>query len=213
MLFRRSSFQFYAYAIGLIAVPLRRFTIPMHCPAIQCRCHPMQFSSAAIPCFSLAIRRPTILCPCLSNQRFSAAFPIQSGPCYSDATLTGSPHFLCWPELFSSLLHHSSAQPFHTIPTLIISFQRSAFPAHRVSLHSFASANLLSAIPALIRATPSPFPALRSFSITVLLRSTPFLSVSIRYFSNAQLLSALPMPVVAIRFLCWTMLINASVMP
>ena len=48
MLFRHSSFQFYAYAIGLIAVPLRRFTIPMHCPAIQCRCHPMQFSSIAV---------------------------------------------------------------------------------------------------------------------------------------------------------------------
>lgn len=48
MLFRHISFQFYAYAIGLIAVPLRRFTIPMHCPAIQCRCHPMQFSSIAV---------------------------------------------------------------------------------------------------------------------------------------------------------------------
>lgn len=144
------------------------------CASIQCSAVPLQLLSPFNP--SLAIRRPTILCPCLSNQRFSAAFPIQSRLCYSDATLTGSPHFLCWPELFSSLLHHSSAQPFHTIPMLIKSFQRNTFPL--------------------------AFPALRIFSIAALLQSTPFLSVSIRYSSNAQLLSALPMLVIAIQFLC-----------
>lgn len=109
MLFRHSSFQFYAYAIGLIAVPLLRFTIPMHCPGDS-----MPLPSYAIQFHCVTVHRPAI------------PLPVHL--------------FLC----------HSPAQPYHAIPMLIKSFQRNSFPIHGVSLPSFATANLLSAIPALI---------------------------------------------------------------
>lgn len=74
-----------------VLVPsLPNSALPFHCYSSPCCSTARPFSAklfhySAKQRRSLAIRRITILCPCLSNQRFSAAFPIQSGLCYSHA--------------------------------------------------------------------------------------------------------------------------------
>lgn len=89
MPFHFSSEQRSSSAFLFNAVPLPISSRPCNSTAIHRRCSSLRFSVAHL-CHSH-------LCHCISMLRFSTAFPIQSGQCYSDATLTGSPHFLCWP--------------------------------------------------------------------------------------------------------------------
>ena len=126
MPFRRSLFQFYAYAIGLIAVPLHRFTIPLHCPAIQCRCHPMQFSSVAIPCLSMPMPRFAFLFNSIAFQisanppPFSAwHFPSCSSPFSAKLFLRihrYSSQFIATALLFIALLFRCPSIHFCAIP-------------------------------------------------------------------------------------------------
>ena len=139
-LFRRSSFQFYAYAIGLIAVPLQRFTIPLHCPAIQCRCHPMQFSS-------IAVRRPTILCPFLSQLRLSKqchcfaplfnsiAFQISANPPPLLSSPYLSPAVLVPSQLSSASAFHRYSSPLrnYSAPCCSPAYPFRAFPSHLIA--------------------------------------------------------------------------------
>lgn len=132
---------------------MQRFTIPMHCVAIQCRCHPMQFSSVAIPCASIPLL-------CSAWHLNSTAFQISANPWLFRSPRNFSPAVLVPSQLSSAFAFHrnssplrncsspcySPAQPYHAIPMLIKSFQRNSFPIHGVSLHSFAAANLVSSL-------------------------------------------------------------------
>lgn len=94
------SVQLFSAACLDHALPRLFCSMQFHCRSVQVHAVPLLFIASLNSTylrFSEAHLCHSHLCHCISMLRFSTAFPIQSGQCYSDATLTGSPHFLCWP--------------------------------------------------------------------------------------------------------------------
>lgn len=152
MLFRRSSFQFYAYAIGLIAVPLQRFTIPLHCPAFQCRCHPMQFSSVAIPCLSMPLPIVTLL----YNPRLF--------PNISPAVLVPSPLSSAHTVLFKAAPFPSNSYLLLALPLRFDALLFAAFACPGSAFPGHATAYLCSAFPMPFNSVLFPCPAIPRYS-------------------------------------------------
>ena len=187
---RLRAFPWHIFSVLFLSSSMLRFTIPLHCPAIQCRCHPMQFSSVATPCLSVPMPIVTLLYNSLAIPNISPAVLVPSQLSSSSAFIAIHRHCVTVHRRAIPLPSHTTLFPcssnrFNGIHFLYMAFLFIALPPPiysllfpRLSVHCSTIPMRIHAFHLhsrawLIRATPSPFPALPSFSIAALLRSTP----------------------------------------